>query len=94
MGARHSGAIDVTGTSLYADRVLAMDSSGMQFQAANLRELVAEFQRQLCGHHGWSYALRQGEVDTRQGCSRRARGANQPRSNFLCNSTLVAFATP
>jgi hypothetical protein len=24
----------------------------MQFQAANLREFVAEFQRQLCGHHG------------------------------------------
>jgi hypothetical protein len=25
---------------------------GMQFQAANLREFMAEFQRQLCGHHG------------------------------------------
>jgi len=24
----------------------------MQFQAANLREFMAEFQRQLCGHHG------------------------------------------
>ncbi len=24
----------------------------------------------------------------------RARGASQPRSNFLCNFTLVAFATP
>jgi hypothetical protein len=23
----------------------------MQFQAANLREFMAEFQRQLCGHH-------------------------------------------